>query len=496
MKFMSIIAAALFSGSVYAGTADPGDYLVKLAPGSSSKIFSLKAAMPVGTKIADLGVEGWAHVRVPAQAVSSFGAHSLKSLPFVIKVQPNYKIKLLENPALSNEAVRAAIAERILAGGGFPGGEEPAPDNPEIPTNGSGGSGSDPLFNKQWGMNQMGVQTAWGMTKGNPEVVVAVIDTGVDYTHEDLVDNIWRNPGESGTDAQGRSKAANGIDDDGNGYVDDIVGWDFVSKDNKPYDLTASMMDMLLSGGNPGHGTHCAGNVAARSDNGKGIAGVAPFVRIMPLRFISEKGQGTTADAILSLKYAVQNGAKITSNSWGSEGEDPNDPESSALKDAINMVQNAGVLFIAAAGNGHQGVGYDNDTDAKPGIPASYPHDIIISVAAIDEAGNLGSFSNWGARTVDMGAPGVKVFSTVTSTTTKYNDTVIDIPGLITATWDGTSMATPHVAGAAALYWSLHPEKNWRDVKAALMASVKRTNVLSGKTVSGGQLDVQNLVRF
>jgi subtilisin family serine protease len=336
-------------------------------------------------------------------------------------------------------------------------------------------------------MNQMGVKTAWGFSKGVPEVVVAVIDTGVDYTHEDLVDNMWRNPKEI---------VGNGVDDDRNGYVDDIVGWDFVSNDNKPYDLTATLMDMLMNGGNPGHGTHCAGNVAARGDNGKGIAGVAPNVRIMALRFISEKGQGTTADAVKAIKYAVDNGARVTSNSWGSTGEDPKDPDTGALKDAIAYSESKGVLFVAAAGNGDKmGKGYDNDTSAEPAYPASYPNDIIVSVAAIDEAGNLGTFTNWGARSVDIGASGVKVFSTVTQSV-KYTDTVVDIPGVLTATWDGTSMAAPHVAGAAALYLSYYPNKTWRDVKAALMNSVKKTNVLSGKTTSGGQLDVQNLMRF
>jgi subtilisin family serine protease len=298
-----------------------------------------------------------------------------------------------------------------------------------------------------------------------------------------------------GRDAQGRDKSSNGVDDDGNGYIDDVIGWDFVSNDNKPYDLTASPMDMLMSGGNPGHGTHCAGNVAARADNGKGITGVAPGVSIMPLRFISDKGQGTTADAIKAIRYAVMNGAKVTSNSWGSEGDDPADKDTQALKDAIAFARDHNVLFVAAAGNGHNGVGYDNDTDAKPGVPASYAIENIISVAAIDESGKLGSFSNWGARTVHLGAPGVKVFSTVTSSQ-KYSDTVIDIPGVITATWDGTSMATPHVAGAAALYLSIHPEKNFMDVKNAIMASVKKNPVLSGKTVTGGQLDVLALSRF
>ncbi len=484
MKLITILMAALFSGGIFA--ADAGDYLVKITPGNSARIFSLQAMMPAGTQVEDLGVGGWTHVKVPVSSVSAFSAHSLRSLPFVVKVTLNHKIKLLENPTLGLQAVKEEIAQRILAGGFAGIGDTPAADNPEIPSGGSGGSGPDPLFSKQWGMNQMGVQSAWNFSKGIPEMIVAVIDTGVDYTHEDLVDNMWRNP---------REIAGNNVDDDHNGYIDDIVGWDFSANDNKPYDLTASMMDMLLSGGNPGHGTHCAGNVAARGDNGKGIAGVAPNVRIMALRFISEKGQGTSADAVKAIKYAVDNGAKVTSNSWGSEGEDAADPDTGALKEAIAYAESRGVLFIGAAGNGHQGVGYNNDTDAKPAFPASYPNDIIVSVAAIDINGALGSFSNWGARTVDIAASGVKVFSTVTSSD-KYSDTVIDIPGLITATWDGTSMATPHVAGAAALYWSYHPEKSWQEVKAAILNSAKKTGVLNGKMTSNGQLDVLNMMNF
>jgi len=479
MKLTSILMAVLFSGSVFAATG--GDYLVQLTPNSEARLMS---SLP-GMQVEDLGINGWARVRNTSPVVA-LNASFLRNLPYVIRVQPNHIIRPMENPVLALKHVKEEIARQVIMNPGFPGMGAAATDNPEIPMNGSGGSGADPLFSKQWGMNQMGVQSAWNYTKGTPEVVVAVIDTGVDYTHEDLVDNMWRNPGEI---------PGNNRDDDNNGYIDDIVGWDMVANDNKPYDLYSSMFEMLMGGGNPGHGTHVAGCVAARGDNGKGIAGVAPNVRIMALRFISEKGQGTTADAIKAIKYAADNGAKVTNNSWGSEGEDPNDPDTKALKDAIQYAQDKGVLFIAAAGNGHQGVGYDNDRDAKPGYPASYPHDIIISVAAIDESGNLGSFSNWGARSVDLGAPGVKVFSTVAQPE-KYSDTVIDIPGFITATWDGTSMAAPHVAGAAALYWSYHPTKSWQEVKAALLGSVKRTNVLSGKTVSGGQLDVQNLMRF
>jgi subtilisin family serine protease len=357
-------------------------------------------------------------------------------------------------------------------------------DNPAIPNAPQQGNGTDPLASKQWGMINIDVQDAWKVSKGSPDMIVAVIDTGVDYTHEDLIANIWHNPKEIPN---------NGIDDDNNGYIDDVIGWDFVSNDNKPYDLAVEPLQLLM-GGNPGHGTHCAGNVAARGDNGIGIAGVAPNVKIMPLRFISEKGQGTTADAIKAIRYAVDNGAKVLSNSWGSEGEDPADgQENQALRDAVQYAQDHGTLFIAAAGNGHQGVGYNNDTDAKPSYPATYPHENIVSVAAIDVKDNFGSFSNWGPKTVHIAAPGVKVFSTTVGS--EYSDVVIDKFGFH-ADWDGTSMATPHVAGAAALYWSAHPEKTWKDVKAALLGSAKKIPAAQGKLVSEGKLDLNALMHY
>ncbi|MGZ3794558.1 MAG: S8 family peptidase, partial [Bdellovibrio sp.] len=394
----------------------------------------------------------------------------------------NYKIKLLEDFSIHDPLQRAALKKmmnrrtdvRDLA----------IVDNPAIPDAPQESTGPDPLFNNQWGMKDIGVVDAWKKTKGQPDMVVAVIDTGVDYTHEDLLPNLWRNKNEIPN---------NNIDDDNNGYVDDVIGWDFASNDNKPYDLSMEPLDILFKGGNAGHGTHCAGNVAARGGNGKGISGVAPNVKIMPLRFISEKGQGTTAEAIKAIQYAVNNGAKVMSNSWGSEGEEAGSPDNQALRDAIQFAQDKGVLFIAAAGNGHQGVGYDNDTDKAPGYPASYDNDIIISVAALDAADNLGSFSNWGAKTVDIGAPGVKVFSTMVNN--NYSDIVIDKFGF-KATWDGTSMATPHVAGAAALYWSAHPEKTWQEVKAAILGSAKKINSLANKSVSGGKLDVKALLNY
>ncbi|MCB9072642.1 MAG: S8 family serine peptidase [Bdellovibrionaceae bacterium] len=325
-------------------------------------------------------------------------------------------------------------------------------------------------------MNDIGVKDAWSSfaTKGSPNIIVGVIDTGVDYTHEDLAANVWRNPGETGVDANGKDKATNGVDDDNNGYIDDVVGWDFAKNDNKPYDVTGGNPFL---GGNPGHGTHCAGNIGALADNGKGTVGVAPNIKIMALRFLTEQGQGDIAGAIQAIRYAVDNGAKVLSNSWGSEGDDG---EGAPLQEAIQYAQDHGVLFVAAAGNGHNGVGYNNDTDSKPGVPASYSMDNIVSVAALDKNNNRGSFSNWGAKTVDLGAPGVGIYST--------------LPGNKYGNLDGTSMATPIVAGAAALYWSKNPQATWQDVKNALLGSSRPVNSMKGKSVSGGKLNVKDLM--
>lgn len=446
------------------------DLLIKLAPG----FIALDIPGAKSEKI----TESWVRVQAPM----SMNLSSLERNSAVEYIQPNYKLGLMEDYRIEDPLRRAALSKMLARNPQLRGLAKV--DNPAIPDAPQPTTGLDPLFNKQWGMIDIGAQEAWKITKGNPDMIVAVIDTGVDYTHEDLLPNLWRNPGEIPN---------NGIDDDNNGYIDDVIGWDFVSNDNKPFDLSAEPLDLLFKGGNPGHGTHCAGNVAARGDNGKGIAGVAPNVKIMSLRFISEKGQGTTADAIKAIRYAVDMGAKITSNSWGSIGEEAGNPENIALREAIQYSQDKNVLFIAAAGNGIKGVGYDNDSSATPSYPASYDHDIIVSVAALDSKNNLGSFSNWGAKTVDIGAPGVQVFSTVVEN--GYSDVVIDKFGF-KATWDGTSMATPHVAGAAALYWSANPNKSWQEVKAALIGSAKRTDAVVGKTVSNGRLDVNALMKY
>ncbi|MFN8945072.1 MAG: S8 family peptidase [Pseudobdellovibrionaceae bacterium] len=397
-------------------------------------------------------------------------------------IQPNYKISI-NMPWKIQDRLRIAALQRYQRRNHANQQTPRSVDNPEIPAAPIQTTGADPLVENQWGMSDIGAPEFWQNSQGDPKLIVAVIDTGVDYTHEDLLPNLWRNPKEIEN---------NGIDDDGNGYVDDIIGWDFVSNDHKPYDLSGTQIE-IIQGANPGHGTHCAGNVAAAGSNGVGISGVAPKVSIMPIRFISEKGQGTTADAVKAIHYAVKNGAKILSNSWGSEGEDSEDGEGNqALRDAIQFSEEKGVLFIAAAGNGYQGVGYDNDIHEKPAYPASYDHDIIISVAALDSKNKLGSFSNWGKKSVDLAAPGVQVFSTTVNN--NYSDIALDYFGF-KATWDGTSMAAPHVAGAAALYWSAHPEKTWQDVKAAILKAVVPLAEYEDQLSSGGKLDLKSLMK-
>ena len=484
MKLITILAV-IFAAATAHGVQAEG-WLVKLKNQRSLESFTAEMGRS-GVNLKNLNMKNWVKLDITEEEAQLLRSHS-----DVIEVEKNQTWSIQLNNKIYDPTVRDHMKQLEK--------ENPTnalfrgTDNPEIPLTMVGGSGPDPLFTNQWGMADNDVVGAWNAsgTKGDEQVIVAVIDTGVDYTHEDLVDNMWRNPGEMGMDASGNLKATNGIDDDGNGFVDDVVGWDFGRGDNKPYDLHKTGL-ALLSGGNPGHGTHVAGCVAARGDNGKGIAGVAPNVKIMAMRFLTEEGSGTTEGAINSIKYAVDNGAQILNNSWGSEGDGGDKEASKALQDAIEYARDKGVLFVAAAGNGHQGVGYDNDTDSRPAYPASYPQENILSVAALDSSDALGSFSNWGRMTVDIGAPGVKVFSTVPDNV--YQDTVLNFPPFLVATWDGTSMAAPHVAGAAALYLSKNPGADWREIKEAILMSASPVGALNGKSVSNGKLNVRRLMQ-
>ena len=329
---------------------------------------------------------------------------------------------------------------------------------------------NDPQYSKLYGLNNTGqtggtanadinAPEAWNATVGRASTIVGVIDTGVDISHPDLRNNIWTNPGETGKDAFGRNKATNGIDDDHNGYVDDVHGWDFLHKDNKVYS----------SADGDNHGTHVSGTIAAQGNNGIGVTGVNWHARIMPLKFIGPYG-GYTSDAVAAIHYAIDNGAKITNNSWGGGGY------SQSLKDAITAAQNAGVLFVAASGND------GTNNDATPSYPASYDNANIISVAATDDRDSLASFSNYGAKTVDLGAPGVNILSTLPGNTYGY--------------YSGTSMATPHVTGVAALLKSADSSLGYAQIKSRVLRSADKVSSLQGKTVTGGRLDAAEALGF
>ncbi len=311
---------------------------------------------------------------------------------------------------------------------------------------------NDPLFADLWGMDNasdtdINAPEAWERGVGGPAVTVAVIDTGVDYAHEDLAANMWRNTGEI---------PGNGLDDDGNGYVDDVYGYDFYNRDADPMD-------------DHDHGTHCAGTIGGVGDNGVGVAGVCWNVKIMALKFISKNDEGYTDDAISCIEYAVMMGARVLSNSWGGG------PYEQALKDAIDAAGAADVLFVAAAGND-----YGNDNDSNPAYPASYESDNLIAVLSVDDAGAVSYFSNFGLESVDLGAPGSDILSCKRNGGYQY--------------MSGTSMATPHVSGACALLLSLNSGFSCQQVKNALLATTDSS--LPGLCVSGGRMNLAEAVTY
>jgi subtilisin family serine protease/regulation of enolase protein 1 (concanavalin A-like superfamily) len=317
----------------------------------------------------------------------------------------------------------------------------------------------------QWNLHNQGIyggtpgadimaEAAWDLRTDASNIIVAVIDSGVRYTHEDLAANMWVNPGESGTDAQGRDKRTNGVDDDANGYVDDVHG-----------------MNVLNGSGNPwddwGHGTHVAGIVGAVGNNGLGVAGVAWRVKIMACKFITGAGQYSVSDAITCLDYARVKGAKIVTASWGGYAF-----QSQALRDALTALRNAGILVAAAAGNDN------SNNDTMPLYPASYDLDNIVAVAATDRTDNRAGWSNYGAASVDLGAPGAPVFSTFADSDRAYRY------------YDGTSMAAPHVAGAAALIWARFPADTHQQVIQRMISTADPLPSLAGRTRSGGRLNL------
>lgn len=310
---------------------------------------------------------------------------------------------------------------------------------------------NDPRFASQTALHNVGQNgrvvdadvdavEGWTIEQG-ADVVIAVIDSGVDFNHPELKNNILSNAGEI---------ANNSIDDDGNGFIDDVRGWDFANNDNDPND-------------DNNHGTHVAGIIAAEANNSTGIAGVNWRAKIMPLKFIRADGGGTTLNAIRAIQYAITMKVRLSNSSWGGTAF------SLALRDAIANANNDGHLFVASAGNSAA------DNDVTPTYPASFGLPNIISVAATDNQNELALFSNYGASSVHVAAPGVAVISTVSNGGFAF--------------LSGTSMAAPFVTGVAGLIWSKTPDFSLTQVRTAIFNSVDRFPALSGRIATGGRIN-------
>jgi subtilisin family serine protease len=296
---------------------------------------------------------------------------------------------------------------------------------------------NDPSYSLEWGLGQISAPAAWDLSTGSDAVTVAVVDSGVQYTHPDISPNVWANP----------SETADGVDNDGNGLVDDVRGWDFYAEDAAPLDEA-------------GHGTHVAGTIGARGNNGVGVAGVNWRVKLVALR----AGDTTLSDAdiVESFRYACAKGARVINGSFG--GSQP----SAAISQAIASCPSS--LFVFAAGNSGA-----ND-DLQPAYPCADQAPNVICVAASNQSDALASFSNYGPTTVDLAAPGQDVYSTALGSSYAY--------------MSGTSMATPHVTGAAALVWALRPALTAAEVKRALLLSADQSAGLAGRVATGGRLNL------
>lgn len=312
---------------------------------------------------------------------------------------------------------------------------------------------NDPAITQAWGLKKTDAARAWSVSKGSRDIVVAVIDTGTDINHEDLKANYWKNPGETGLDARGRDKATNGIDDDGNGFVDDVYGWNFVGNNNNLTD-------------NHGHGTHIAGIIGAEAGNGKGISGISPQVSLMILKYYDPKVP--TADnlknTVQAIRYAVKMGANIINYSGG--GTEYSQEE----YDAVAAAERKDILFVAAAGNER------SNSDKHHYYPADYKLKNIISVTAIDPSTEVLSSSNYGTETVHIAAPGQNILSTLPNNS--Y--------GFMT----GTSQATAFVTGAAALTMAHKLTFKAEDVKKHILSTGDAVSSLASKTRTSRQLNL------
>lgn len=310
---------------------------------------------------------------------------------------------------------------------------------------------NDAHYSRLWGMNYVEATTAWDKATGGDAAVMAVVDTGVDYRHPDLVDNIWTNPGEVEGD---------GVDNDGNGVIDDVHGFNGADGSGDPMDAH-------------GHGTHCSGTMAGAGNNGIGVSGINWRGKVMGVRFMGADGRGDLSAAIRGINYVIEQkkrgvNVRVMNNSWGGGGY------SEPLRSAIDKAGQAGIVFVAAAGND------TNDNDSSPSYPAAYDLPNVIAVGAVGQDGALASFSNYGAQSVKIAAPGVSILSTIPNGQYGY--------------MSGTSMASPHVAGAFGLLFSTEPNLTVSDAIKRMIDSGVEQDALKGKIKDGRSLNVRRLI--
>ncbi|HEX8196275.1 MAG TPA: S8 family serine peptidase [Pyrinomonadaceae bacterium] len=427
MKFTRIVSflavlLTLFGAAVSdanAGAAKKyveGELLVKYQNGLASADSLFANTLSGATVVQTFPDIGWQLVKLPAGVTVEQALSQYSNLAGVENAQPNYIYKLTANP-------------------------------------------NDAQFSQLYGMAKINAPAAWETTTGSPNVVVAIIDTGIRYTHEDLAANMWKNSGEI---------VGNGVDDDANGFVDDVYGWDFFYNDSDPWDENS-------------HGTHVAGTVGAVGNNAVGVAGVNWNVRLMAIKIYNNTGFGSTSAMLVNAYNYVRMmktrgvNIRVTSNSYG--GCDEACGYDQATKDAIDRLGEADVLNVFAAGNENRNI------ETTPFYPASYTSPQILSVAASDQNDNRGSFSNFGATSVDVAAPGVNILSTVNASNSAY------------ATFTGTSMAAPHVSGAAALLAAANPSLSAASLKASLMNSVDVLPQWNGVVKTGGRINAARAVQ-
>jgi len=419
--FAVFVTSSFFAGVTSAqrlmeGSYVKGELLIKFAGGPESKS-ALFANRRIGASVIETFPDlGWQHVRLPESIGVSEAIDRYKVMDGVESVQPNFYYRLLVTP---NDAQFTSTG--------------------------------------MYGLTKISAPAAWDLSTGSSAVVVADIDTGMLYTHQDLAANTWVNPGEI---------AANSVDDDGNGFVDDVNGWDFFYNDSNPIDDAG------------GHGTHTAGTVGAVGNNLLNVVGVNWNVKIMPIKIYSPLGTDSTSAMLVNaysyIRMMKLRGVNIraTNNSYGNCGEACGYDQ--ATKDGIDAMGEAGIVNVFAAGNDNN----NNDLNPGPSYPSVYTSPSIIAVASSTSTDAKSSFSSYGPISVDLAAPGSSVLSTYNSTNSA------------TATLSGTSMATPHVTGAVALLSAYRPDLSVASLKASLMNKVDVLPAWSSLVKSGGRLNV------